>query len=121
MAETYIHPSSEQIAAIAAMELEGPLVMLNMLKFKPDGGAEEYARYGVAATPFLEKSGATIRYLGDVAATFIGGDDWDEIILVEYPSKQAFLQMSGDPDYPSEIRAGALADSRLYCTQERSR
>lgn len=117
MNETYIHPSREQIAAIQDMEVDGPIVMLNLLRFAPNGGAEEYARYGAAAAPFIESSEATIRYLGDVAATVIGGEEWDQVILVEYPSKQAFLDMTGNPDYPSQIRAGALADSRLYCTR----
>ena len=99
------------------MELDGPILMLNLLRFAPDGGAEAYARYGAAAAPFLEKAGASIRYLGQVAGTFIGGEDWDEVILVEYPSKAAFLAMSGDPDYPGHLRAEALSDSRLICTQ----
>jgi hypothetical protein len=47
-----------------------------------------------------------------------GDEEWDEILLVEYPSKAAFFEMTGDPDYPREIRGGALADSRLYCTQK---
>ena len=118
VSDTYIHPSQEQIAAIRGMDLEGPLVMLNLLRFAPDGGAEAYARYGAAAAPFLQRTGAKVRYAGNVAATVIGGDRWDEIILVEYPSKQAFFDMTGDPGYPSELRAGALVDSRLYCTQE---
>ena len=118
MSETYIHPSQEQIAAIRGMDLDGPLVMLNLLRFAPNGGAEAYARYGAAAAPFLQRCGANVRYAGNVAATVIGGDDWDEIILVEYPSIQAFLDMTGDPEYPSQMRADALADSRLYCTQE---
>jgi hypothetical protein len=50
----------------------------------------------------------------------IGPDDWDEVVLVEYPSIRAFFEMTGHPDYPSDLRAAALADSRLYCTQERS-
>lgn len=118
VSETYIHPSPEQIAAIRDMDLDGPLVMLNLLRFAPNGGAEAYALYGAAAAPFLQRCGAKVRYAGDVAATVIGGDHWDEIILVEYPSKQAFFDMTGDPEYPSQMRAGALADSRLYCTQE---
>jgi uncharacterized protein (DUF1330 family) len=118
VSETYIHPSPEQVARLREMKLDGPVIMLNLLRFAPDGGAEEYARYGAEASPFLQRSGATVRYLGDVAATIIGGEDWDQIILVEYPSIQKFLEMSGDPEYPGEIRAGALADSRLYCTRE---
>ena len=117
MTDTYIHPSADQIRAIRDMNLDGPIVMLNLLRFAPDGGAEAYQRYGEAAAPFLGKTGASIRYLGNVMATVIGDESWDEIILVEYPSVAAFLQMTGDPDYPSELRAGALSDSRLYCTQ----
>jgi len=120
MADTYIHPSREQMEALGKLDLDGPLVMINLLKFHPDGGAEAYARYGEQAAPFLQKAGAKVRYLGDVAATVIGGEEWDEVILVEYPSTQAFFEMTQNPDYPGDVRAGALLDSRLYCTQERS-
>lgn len=120
MTDTFIHPSAEQIRAIRDMSLDGPIFMLNLLRFTPDGGAEAYARYGEAAAPHLEKTGASVRYLGNVMATVIGGETWDEVILVEYPSVAAFLQMTGNPDYPSALRAGALADSRLYCTQPAS-
>ena len=119
MPETYIHPTPEQIEALRKLDLAGPLVMLNLLRFNPDGGAEAYAHYGEQAAPFLQKAGAKVRYLGDVAATVIGGDAWDEVILVEYPSTAAFFEMTGNPDYPGDVRAGALLDSRLYCTQER--
>lgn len=122
MTETYINPKREQIEQLLATDIDGPLVMVNLLRFAPDGGEEAYRSYGAAATPFLEKYGATIRFFGAGAATVIGGDeDWDEVILVEYPSKQAFIDMTSDPDYPSELRSGALADSRLYCTIEGAR
>jgi len=118
MSETYIHPSPENLAAMQAANVDGPIVMLNLLRFAPDGGEAQYRRYGEAAAPFLARSGASIRYLGRGAATVIGAPEeiWDEVILVEYPSKQAFFDMTGDPDYPSDIRAGALVDSRLILT-----
>ncbi len=117
MSDTYLHPAPEQLAAIQQLNVDGPIVMLNLLRFAPSGGAEQYARYAAAANPYLERSGARLTYLGNVTATVIGGEHWDRVILVEYPSTQAFLDMVGDPGYPSEIRAGALFDSRLYCTQ----
>ena len=117
MAETFINPSTEQIRALVAAELDGPLVMVNLLRFAPDGGAERYRAYGAAAAPFLNEYGATVRFLGTGLATVIGGEEWDEVILVEYPSKQAFFDMISDPDYPSDLRTGALADSRLFCTR----
>lgn len=118
MPETYINPSRAQLEALLQLDLDGPLVMVNLLKFKPDGGAEAYARYAEQAAPFLAKTGAKVRYLGRVAATVIGGEEWDEVILVEYPSKAAFFEMTQNPDYPGGVRAGALLDSRLYCTRE---
>lgn len=118
MPETYINPSRAQLEALQKLNLDGPLVMVNLLKFNPDGGAEAYARYGEQAAPFLAKVGAKVRYLGRVAATVIGGEEWDEVILVEYPSKAAFFEMTGNPDYPGGVRADALIDSRLYCSQE---
>ncbi|MFT7651230.1 MAG: hypothetical protein ACI9ON_001267 [Limisphaerales bacterium] len=120
MSETYLSPNTEQMKALIGLSVEGPIVMLNLLKFRPDGGAEDYAEYGRLARPFLERAGVSLRYLGDVAATVIGGEEWDEVILVEYPSKQAFLEMTGDPDYPSEARGDSLLDSRLYCMQDRA-
>lgn len=121
MADTYINPSREQIEALAKLDPQGPIVMVNLLKFAPDGGAEAYARYGEKAAPFLAEAGAKVRYLGDVAATVIGGEEWDEVILVEYPSLKAFFEMTQNPDYPGDVRSGALLDSRLYCTQETRR
>jgi uncharacterized protein (DUF1330 family) len=121
MPETYIHPSPEQLEAISKLDADGPIVMLNLLRFRPDGGAETYARYAEAAAPFLQKSGASVRYMGDVAATVIGGERWDEVLLVEYPSTRAFFEMVGDPKYPAQLRTDALVDSRLYCMQTRTR
>lgn len=121
MTETFISPSPENIAALRELDLDGPVVMVNMLRFRPDGGEAEYRRYGAAAMPFLQEAGATIRYFGEGRATVIGADEWDEVVLVEYPSLRAFFEMTGNPDYPSDIRAGALSDSRLYCTQEPQR
>ncbi len=120
MPETYINPSPEQIEALAQLELDGPIFMLNLLRFKPDGGEQQYREYGAAAMPFLQKAGASIRYIGNGVTTVIGGEDWDEIVIVEYPTRQAFLEMIGNPDYPMEVRDGSLLDSRLYCSLEGS-
>jgi uncharacterized protein (DUF1330 family) len=120
MSETYLSPNADQIKAMVELPVEDSIVMLNLLKFRPNGGAEDYAEYGRLARPFVERAGVSIRYLGDVAATVIGGEEWDEVILVEYPSKQRFLEMTGDPDYPSEARGNSLLDSRLYCMQDRA-
>ena len=39
---------------------EGPLVMLNLLAFKPDGGEERYREYAAATAPFLARVGGRL-------------------------------------------------------------
>jgi len=111
----FVDPSEEQLAAVRALDHEGPITMLNLLRFKSDGGRERYQQYGRAAGPLLDRAGATTRYLGAVTMTVIGGEPWDLVILVDYPSAAAFHTMVTDPEYPMDIRAEALVDSRLYC------
>ncbi len=50
MAET---PDPTALAAFAQRAADGPVVMLNLLKFLPDGGAERYGEYGEAVAPLL--------------------------------------------------------------------
>ena len=47
------------------------------------------------------------------------GETWDEVLLVQYPFGQAFLNMVQMPDYQAATvhRTAALADSRLIATQ----
>jgi uncharacterized protein (DUF1330 family) len=73
--------------------------------------------YGEAARPLANKYGVRVRYLGGVAATVIGNDEWDLVALVDYPSAQAGHDMVTDPEYPLQMRADARVDSRLYCTR----
>ena len=50
--------SREGFAAFAARSAEqAPVVMLNLLRFKPDGGRERYAEYGAAVAPMVERLG----------------------------------------------------------------
>ena len=49
----------------------------------------------------------------------VGGyQTWDAVMLVEYPTRRAFLQMAGDPDYRKahEHRLQALERAVLYAT-----
>ena len=48
-------------------------------------------------------------------------EDWDELLLVHYPSPEAFLEMLADPDYQAATihRTAALADSRLIACNPR--
>ncbi len=116
---SYIEPTGEQIKALVEMDYEGPLVMLNLLKFKPDGGRESYQTYGQGFTEVMKDVDVKVHYAGEFLMPLIGEEDWDMILLVEYPSKKDFLAMAANPEYreAAKSRTSALTDSRLYVTR----
>ena len=98
--------------------------MLNLLKFKADGGEASYRRYGEAVLPIVGKLGGRLLWQGRADSVVIGdttADGWDAVALVEYPSRQAFIDMVTSADYQAiaGLRSEALVDSRLIaCTQQ---
>jgi len=108
----------EAMQAFAGRAAEGPVVMLNLLRFKPAGGREGYARYAAAVTPLLQKIGARVVYMGDAAEQLIGRTVWDSVILVQYPTRQAFLDMVSSEAYRAiqHLRDDSLEASVLYAT-----
>jgi uncharacterized protein (DUF1330 family) len=126
-----IAPTKEQIQELVESPLETPVVMLNLLKFAeraggdgdgPESGRDSYARYGERMRSMLEQTGARVLWQGRADSVVIGGDgdDWDAVILVEYPSRKAFLEMTSSPQYRevSKDRSAGLADSRLIAMTE---
>ncbi len=70
------------------------ICMLNALWFKPDGGAQRYAEYGEAVMPILSGVGAEMLFPPlAVEQPLEGGFDPDLIVLVRYPSWDAFNGM----------------------------
>ncbi len=45
---------------LARDDPSGPFVMLNLLRFRPDGGRETYQRYVEATVPLAAKYGAEV-------------------------------------------------------------
>jgi uncharacterized protein (DUF1330 family) len=123
-----IEPSREQVAAFErGTPDEKPIVMLNLLRFRerasyraggPGGsGRDAYSRYGKAAIRLVWEVGGQVLWSGKVRAGVIvpEGEAWDEVVLVHYPSRRAFLRMVKSEAYQSIMhhRTAALADSRL--------
>lgn len=128
-----IEPSPEQLQQLLAASADSsPIVMINLLRYRdraayPSGfgadacsGREAYQRYGASVTPMVVEAGGRILWFGNVAQIVIGPDTerWDDAVLVQYPSRQAFITMVTRPDYleASVHRTAALADSRLIAT-----
>lgn len=113
-----VDPTPEQVKRLVEEDTGGPVVMLNLLRYKPDGGRESYEAYGAKALPFLQEAGAEIVFGGEAASPLIGeGDaDWDTVILVRYPSVQAFLDMVTSEGYQqiTHLRTEGLEKAELH-------
>lgn len=115
-----IDPTGPGLKAFLADDPGGPVVMLNLLRFRPDGGRAAYADYvahfAKAGSPF----GAELVYAGDGQTALVAedGQSWDAVMLVRYPSRQAFSDMVRDPAYQqgSHLRTDALVEAVLQPT-----
>jgi len=127
-----IEPTPDQLAAFASGPDDGPVVMINLLRWRerasyPEGsgeapcsGQEAYGRYSEAVAPLLAGVGGRPLWIGLARGMVIAPEDerWDQAILVEYPSRKAFFTMVTSPEYRAiaHHRTAALADSRLIAT-----
>lgn len=101
-------------ADFLAGEDDAPVVMLNLIRFLPDGGRERHLEYLRMAEPVLARFGARILFRGDGLDVLTTGDveGWDAVLLVQYPRRTAFKEMVEDPEYQAAFQVGksALAD-----------
>jgi uncharacterized protein (DUF1330 family) len=106
--------SPDVFARFLAEEDDAPVVMLNLLRFMPDGGRERHLDYLRMAEPILARFGARILFRGDGLDVLTTGDveGWDAVLLVQYPRRTAFREMVEDPEYQKAFQVGksALAD-----------
>jgi uncharacterized protein (DUF1330 family) len=105
-------PRPEQLEKFAAARPDGPLYMLNLLKFREravyaDGretnlsGSEAYGLYGVGVAKLIDELGGRIEMGMKTNVLLIGDGDleWDSVALVKYPSFEAFVAMTQSPAY----------------------
>ncbi len=93
--------------------------MLNLFQLKP-GSDEAFARWMTTATPFLSAHGAQVLYAGSIAELLVGdvGGTWDRMVLIQYPTRQAVLDLAADPAFREAVpqRDAIVAAQVLYAT-----
>lgn len=108
--ENAVAPTPDQLKALLDSDVEGPVSMLNLLKFKEqaeyaDGresdltGQEAYGLYAAQMVPFVIAGGGRFTFSGEVRHLMLGdvGELWDSAAIVEYPSKEDFVKIVSDP------------------------
>lgn len=137
MPSSYFQPSQAQGRAFFGDPPGGPVVMLNLLRFreladysatpdlappKPVTGEEAYRLYAQHVMPLLAEAGSEVIFQGTSAGWLIGpgtegegGERWDMALLVRHVSAARFLAFASDQTYLAIAghRTAALEDSRL--------
>src|SRR3954454_10683090 len=114
-----VDPTGDDLKRFLAEDIGGPVVMLNMLRFK-EGERGKYEEYGRAIAPFLDRYDVHVLYVGDCSTKLVAPKDhnWDMILLARYPSRQAFASMVAGPEYQerTSLRSDSLAGALLQAT-----
>ena len=104
--ENKLHPSAEQMQGFADPSADGPIYMLNLLKFREraeysDGretdltGAQAYGLYGAEVAKLLTELGGGGMFNAQVERLMLGEVEelWDAVAIAMYPSREAMIQM----------------------------
>lgn len=114
-----VDPTGADLKRFLHEDPGGPVVMLNLLRFK-EGGRPGYERYATEIRRFLDEVGARIVYVGDCSTVLVAPAShlWDAVLIVEYPTRAAFSSMVANPDYQriTRLRTAALEDAVLQAT-----
>jgi hypothetical protein len=128
----YLEPTQEAGRAFWQRGIAGPVVMLNLLRFRavadysahpdlapatPISGAEAFDRYIAHTLPYLKESGGALLFMGAADRFLIGPAEerWDLAALVRQSNVQSFMAFAGNAAYLAGLghRTAALEDSRL--------
>lgn len=95
-------------ALVRSLPDQGPVVMVNLVRFRKrsaDGngtGWDAYIRYSMATMPLITARGGTVLWAGNAEGLALGNGAshrWDYVVLVQYPSRSAFLDMMTSTEY----------------------
>ena len=69
------------------------IFVLNLMRFKPDGGREDYQKYGAVVLPMVMERGGSPVVILDAEVPLVSEEAWEDLYLVRYPTLDALQQM----------------------------
>ncbi len=128
-------PTTFQLRRFREADQDTPISMVNLLKFRDQAeygsgvaenrerltGREAYQRYATVALNKILENGGSIDFLAPSEQCFVGcdEDEWDQVVIVRYPSRAAYLAGFNSDEYQEAIRhriAGLEKRLILQCT-----
>jgi uncharacterized protein (DUF1330 family) len=114
-----VDPTGADLKRFLEEDQGGPVVMLNLLRFAAEGRAS-YDEYSRRILPFLERVGGEVLYYGDCSTVLVApaSHRWEAVLVVRYPSREAFSRMVADPEYQqiTHLRSEGLEEAVLQAT-----
>ncbi|MEP5765164.1 MAG: DUF1330 domain-containing protein [Halieaceae bacterium] len=114
------NPSAGALEQLRSQPDETPVIMLNLLRFRPRGDASLYGLYVREAKPEIARLGSSVGYFGrrvtDIATEPGLDDSWDAVALIVYPRRDSYLQLQESGAYQLAIpyRVAATQRRNLY-------
>ena len=91
---------------------DGPIVVLNLLKYREPDGRDTFARYGQITGPLIADAGGQVIFGAKAGPVLTGLDThYDDVLIVRFPSASHFLAMIESETYTQQaapVRAEAL-------------
>ena len=112
-------PTETQLRKITDTDQESSFDMINLIKYRPTAiyesaadnaigrsGREAYQEYGLVAFPKIIGMGGSLVYKGTCDHQFVGDEsqNYDDLIIVRYPSRRAYLEMFNSTEYQEAIK-----------------
>ncbi|MEM7006152.1 MAG: DUF1330 domain-containing protein [Pseudomonadota bacterium] len=121
-------PTGDQFRAFRDDPYDGPIAQVNILKFRvkaeyqpddPEYGNDEsggaaYQRYADAFGAAAAEVGGRCLLMGQTERYFIGSGDWDAVMVMHFPNRQAFIATLNHATYQDMHRH---RDAGLLCQE----
>jgi hypothetical protein len=128
----FLEPTQDSGRAFVVRQMQGNVVMLNLLRFRPTAdysatpelapatpisGAAAFQRYIEHTLPYLSETGGDLMFLGAGGPFLIGPETerWDLVMLVRQHDVESFLAFASHEGYLAGMghRTAAVVDSRI--------
>lgn len=102
----------------------GPVLMLNLIKFKDKKVYfEQYVPAFGQVVQQLGIEGVSVKLVSEVVAGIVAdqNEQWDQIVLVEYPDAEAFktiIQSEAYQQTADPLRVAGTAELKLFMTRK---
>lgn len=122
-----VNPSKASLQQLAGQTDDSPVIMLNLLRFRPRGDATIYSMYGREAAPEVVKVGSFVGYYGAVITDLdpaLGFDaSWDAVVMPVYHRRASYLALQESSVYQLVIPYRSAGTSRrtLYVLRDDDR